>query len=116
MRNAAGVSIGIPRHEQSASFDLPRSQLDRTRSGGETSPLAELTPRELDVLRLMAQGRTNRGIAEALYLSESAVEKHVRAIGKLRLVPEPGVDRRVTAVLTFLRRAPERPDTDAGRE
>ncbi|HEX2110222.1 MAG TPA: LuxR C-terminal-related transcriptional regulator [Gaiellaceae bacterium] len=77
----------------------------------ETSPVAELTPRELDVLRLIAQGQTNRGIGKALHLSESAVEKHVSAIfGKLRLAPEPSVDRRVNAVLTFLR------ETADGRE
>ncbi len=42
--------------------------------------MSTLTPRELDVLREMAQGKTNRAIAEALMLSESAVEKHVNAI------------------------------------
>jgi len=66
------------------------------------SPLAALTPRELDVLREMAQGRTNAGIEQALHLSQSAVEKHVNAIfGKLRLADEP-VHRRVAAVLAFL--------------
>jgi DNA-binding NarL/FixJ family response regulator len=73
------------------------------------SPLSELTPRELDVLRAMAEGKTNRGIAEALFLSESSVEKHVNAIfGKLGLSQEQQVHRRVAAVLTFtrLRRAP----------
>src|SRR5947208_8115762 len=43
------------------------------------SPLAQLTPRELDVLRLMAQGKNNRAIAEALSLSESTIEKHVNS-------------------------------------
>jgi DNA-binding NarL/FixJ family response regulator len=67
------------------------------------SPLAELTPRELDVLRAMAEGKTNRGIAEALFLSESSVEKHVNAIfGKLGLSQEQQIHRRVAAVLTFL--------------
>lgn len=70
----------------------------------ERSPLAELTPRELDVLHAMAQGRTNKGIGETLFLSESSVEKHVAAIfGKLGLAQEAQVHRRVTAVLTFLR-------------
>lgn len=74
------------------------------RARAESSPLAELTPRELDVLRLMAEGKTNRGIAAALFLSESAIEKHVHAIfAKLHLAAEPTVDRRVRAVLTFLR-------------
>jgi len=59
---------------------------------------------ELDVLRAMAEGRTNKGIAESLFLSESSVEKHVASIfGKLGLAPEAQVHRRVAAVLTFLR-------------
>ncbi|MGQ0671089.1 MAG: response regulator [Actinomycetota bacterium] len=68
------------------------------------SPVAALTPREIDVLREMAQGKTNSAIAEALFLSESAVEKHINAIFvKLGLTAEPQVHRRVAAVLTFLR-------------
>jgi DNA-binding NarL/FixJ family response regulator len=70
------------------------------------SPVARLTPRELDVLREMAQGKTNAAIAEALFLSESGVEKHVNAIfAKLGFSTEPQVHRRVAAVLTFLRDA-----------
>ena len=67
-----------------------------------TSPLGALSPRELEVLREMAQGKTNGGIEQALFLSTSTVEKHVNAIfTKLRL-PETGVHRRVAAVLAFL--------------
>jgi DNA-binding NarL/FixJ family response regulator len=74
------------------------------------SPLARLTPRELDVLREMAQGRGNAGIAQELSLSESSVEKHVNAIfTKLDLASEQLVHRRVAAVLTFLRDAGLRP-------
>jgi DNA-binding NarL/FixJ family response regulator len=74
------------------------------------SPLARLTPRELDVLREMAQGRGNAGIAQNLSLSESSVEKHVNAIfTKLDLSGEQLVHRRVAAVLTFLRDAGLRP-------
>lgn len=63
-----------------------------------------LTPRELDVLREMASGSTNSAIAHALTLSRSAVEKYVGSIfAKLGLTEEPSVDRRVTAVLTYLR-------------
>jgi DNA-binding NarL/FixJ family response regulator len=70
------------------------------------SPLARLTPRELDVLREMAQGRGNAGIAAELSLSESSVEKYVNAIfTKLDLASEQLVHRRVAAVLTFLRDA-----------
>jgi DNA-binding NarL/FixJ family response regulator len=70
------------------------------------SPLSRMTPRELDVLREMAQGRGNAGIAARLSLSESSVEKYVNSIfGKLGLTTEPQVHRRVAAVLTFLRDA-----------
>ena len=76
--------------------------LVRRRSAGATSPLGSLSPRELEVLREMAQGKTNAGIEQALFLSSSTVEKHVNAIfTKLRL-PESGVHRRVAAVLAFL--------------
>jgi DNA-binding NarL/FixJ family response regulator len=66
-------------------------------------PLDELSPREREVLALMAEGRSNAGIAAALWVTEGTVEKHVRSIlGKLRL-PETREDhRRVLAVLAFL--------------
>ena len=68
-----------------------------------SSPLTALTARELDVLREMAQGRTNAGIEAALHLSASTVEKHVNAIfTKLQLTDAP-VHRRVAAVLAFLK-------------
>jgi DNA-binding NarL/FixJ family response regulator len=67
------------------------------------SPLAELTPREREVLELMAQGRSNGAIAEELFLSEGAIEKHVRSIfQKLGLAPAASDHRRVLAVLAFL--------------
>jgi DNA-binding NarL/FixJ family response regulator len=63
-----------------------------------------LTPRETEVLELMAQGRSNGAIAEALFLTYGAVEKHVTAIfGKLGLAPDAGDHRRVLAVLRYLR-------------
>ena len=66
-------------------------------------PLGELTPREREVLSLMAEGRSNAGIARQLWVTEGTVEKHVHSIlAKLRL-PETGDDhRRVLAVITFL--------------
>lgn len=78
----------------------------RTRTAA--SPLGSLTPRELDVLREMAQGKTNAGIEAAVHLSASTVEKHVNSIfSKLGLAEQP-VHRRVSAVLAFLReRLPE---------
>jgi DNA-binding NarL/FixJ family response regulator len=67
-------------------------------------PLEELTPREHDVLALMAEGRSNQAIAEKLVISGRAVEKHVTSIfTKLKLPPAPEDHRRVLAVLTFLR-------------
>lgn len=73
------------------------------RTRRERSGLDDLTPRELEVMREMASGRTNRGIAETLVLSESAVEKHVSSIlAKLGRPGEPHVHRRVAAVLAFL--------------
>jgi DNA-binding NarL/FixJ family response regulator len=75
--------------------------LGRTR---RDDPLAELTPREREVLELMAEGRTNAAIAERLVVTERAVEKHVTSIfGKLGLSPAAEDHRRVLAVLTFLR-------------
>ena len=80
--------------------------LVRGRARVRASALRNLTPRELDVLREMAQGRGNAGIAAHLHLSESSVEKHVNAIfTKLGLTTEDLSHRRVTAVLTFLRDA-----------
>src|ERR687885_1352015 len=66
------------------------------------SPVSQLSPRELEELREMAQGKTNGAIGAALVLSESAVEKHVNAIfSKLGLSEEPHVHRRVAAGLAF---------------
>ena len=67
--------------------------------------LESLTKRETDVLSEMAQGKSNAAIAEALFISQSAVEKHINSIfAKLTLRPEDGEHhRRVAAVLTFLR-------------
>jgi DNA-binding NarL/FixJ family response regulator len=70
------------------------------------SPLSRLTPRELDVLREMAQGKSNAGIASALFLAESTIEKHVNSIfATLGLSAEPQLHRRVVPVLRFLRDA-----------
>jgi DNA-binding NarL/FixJ family response regulator len=67
------------------------------------SPLADLTPRELDVLREMAQGKSNTAVAAAVFLSERSVEKHIGSIfAKLQLADEPDVNRRVKAVLLYL--------------
>ena len=68
-------------------------------------PVADLTPREREVLALMAEGRSNGAIAGALGVSDGAVEKHVSNIfGKLCLAPSDTDHRRVLAVLTYLGR------------
>lgn len=67
-------------------------------------PLEVLTPREREVLGLMAEGRSNGAIAETLVVTERAVEKHVTSIfSKLDLAPAPEDHRRVLAVLTYIR-------------
>jgi DNA-binding NarL/FixJ family response regulator len=74
--------------------------LARTRS---QQPIAELTPREREVLSLMAEGRSNTAIAEELVITQRAVEKHVKNIfQKLRLAPADADHRRVLAVLRYL--------------
>jgi DNA-binding NarL/FixJ family response regulator len=66
--------------------------------------LERLSPRERDVLTAMAEGKSNRGIAEALFVTDAAVEKHVTSIfHKLGLGPEPTEHRRVLAVLAYMR-------------
>jgi DNA-binding NarL/FixJ family response regulator len=66
-------------------------------------PLGELTPREREVLELMAEGRSNSGIAKQLWVTEGTVEKHVRAVlSKLPLAESSEDHRRVLAVLTYL--------------
>ena len=66
--------------------------------------IAELSPRELDVMAAMAEGKSNRGVAEALVISVAAVEKHItRIFDKLEIDPVESEHRRVHAVLKFLR-------------
>jgi serine/threonine-protein kinase PknK len=72
-------------------------------AGRRDDPLAQLTPREREVLALMAEGRSNNGIANRLYITEGAVEKHVHSIlMKLHLPTTEDDHRRVLAVVTFL--------------
>ena len=80
------------------------AELVRERDGGGI--LAELTPREREVLELMAEGRTNAAIARAMVVKPGAVEKHVSSIfSKLDLPASDDDHRRVLAVLAFLRSA-----------
>jgi len=70
------------------------------------APLEELTPRELEILALIAEGRSNTAIAEALVVTKRAVERHINAIfRKLELEESEDVSRRVTAALLYLTRA-----------
>jgi DNA-binding NarL/FixJ family response regulator len=78
--------------------------LGRPRQAG---PLDVLSPREREVLAAMAEGKSNRGIAEALVVTEASVEKHVTSIfHKLELTPAQMSHRRVLAVLTYLQDLP----------
>ena len=71
--------------------------------GRNNDPLQQLTAREREVLELMAEGHTNTGIAQRLFVTEGAIEKHTQRIfGKLGLHADPSVHRRVKAVLTLL--------------
>ena len=73
------------------------------RTAGKNSPLAELTRRELEVLGAIAQGKSNQAIAEELFLSKRAVEKHIHSIFmKLGLAHQNEVSRRVKAALIYL--------------
>ena len=92
-RVAAGGSVLDP--------TIVSQLLGKRRAAG---PLDDVTPREREVLELMAEGRSNQGIAERLDISERAVQKHVTAIfDKLGIAAGTEDHRRVLAVLTFLR-------------
>lgn len=72
----------------------------------DESPLSELTPRERDVLREMAEGKNNAAIAETLFLTERSIEKVIHSIfQKLGLAWEPSIHKRVTAVVLYLAEA-----------
>jgi DNA-binding NarL/FixJ family response regulator len=82
------------------------TELVRSRGGAHDGALAALTPREREVLSLMAEGRTNTAIARALVVTPGAVEKHISNIfAKLDLPATDEDHRRVLAVLAFLREA-----------
>ncbi|WP_027947121.1 response regulator [Amycolatopsis taiwanensis] len=80
--------------------EVVRQLLTRTT---HADPLERLTPREKEVLELMAQGLTNARISETLHISQSATEKHINSIfDKLDLAPSSGLSRRVVAVVSYL--------------
>jgi DNA-binding NarL/FixJ family response regulator len=118
------TGVGYLLKDRIADVDVFLEALRRVAAGGtaldpevvaqlllrrQDTPLERLTARERDVLGLMAEGRSNAGIAESLVVSESAVAKHINSIfTKLDLPPADGVHRRVLAVLRFLDGAGER--------
>jgi DNA-binding NarL/FixJ family response regulator len=110
--------VGYLLKERVANVDDFLDALERVATGGtaldpevvsqlllrrQAGPLDQLTPREREVLSLMAEGRSNTAIAQGLVVSESAVAKHINNIFmKLGLAPTDGEHRRVMAVLRFL--------------
>jgi DNA-binding NarL/FixJ family response regulator len=112
------TGIGYLLKDRVADVDVFLEALRRVASGGtaldpevvaqlllrrQDRPTDRLTAREREVLSLMAEGRSNAGIAECLVVSESAVAKHINSIfTKLDLSPTEGDHRRVLAVLRFL--------------
>lgn len=116
---AGNGGVGYLLKDRVASLDELVDAIDRIADGGtvldpevvaqligrRNDPLATLTPREREVLQLMAEGRTNGAIAEALYIGVGAVEKNVTSIfGKLALEDSGTDHRRVLAVLAWLQR------------
>ncbi len=117
-----GRGVGYLLKDRVQDLDALSDALERVAAGGSVldpevvaqllvrrraaEVLASLTPREREVLALMAEGRSNTAIAAKLVVSEGAVEKHVSSIfGKLALAPSDSDHRRVLAVLTWLRAA-----------
>jgi len=93
----------LKRVEQGGSAIDPALVAGLVAARRTNDPLSELSLREREVLGLMAEGRSNAGIGQALWVTEGTVEKHVRSIMmKLRLPETADVHRRVLAVLAFL--------------
>jgi DNA-binding NarL/FixJ family response regulator len=101
--NAEDFIDAVARVARGGSVLDPALVQELVGSRRRNDPLADLTKRERDVLELMAEGRSNSGIAQRLWITEGAVEKHVRSIlAKLRLPATPDDHRRVLAVVMFL--------------
>jgi DNA-binding NarL/FixJ family response regulator len=101
--NAADFIDAVERVARGGSVVDPALVQELIGARRRDDPLADLTPREHEVLALMAEGRSNSGIAHRLYVTEGAVEKHVHSIlMKLDLPTAEDDHRRVLAVVTFL--------------
>lgn len=115
-----GRGVGYLLKDRVADLDTLSDAIGRVATGGtvidpevvsrllsrrrERDTLDDLTPRERDVLRLMAEGQSNTTIGGQLHIGHKTVETHISMIfSKLQLFPGEGVDRRVHAVLTYLR-------------
>ena len=111
--------MGYLLKDRIASLDELKDAVERVSEGGtvldpqvvrellsrRSDPLASLTPREREVLELMAEGRTNAGIAKQLFIGVGAVEKNVTSIFQKLALEDSGTDhRRVLAVITWLQR------------
>ncbi|MEQ4720297.1 response regulator transcription factor [Nonomuraea sp. B19D2] len=118
LESGAGAGIGYLLKDRIGDVREFVDALDRVAAGGTVvdpevvrqllsrrrDPLARLTPREQQVLGLIAEGRTNASIARELFVTEAAVAKHIASIfAKLDLPPEADGHRRVLAVLAYLR-------------
>ncbi|MFI7637001.1 response regulator [Nonomuraea sp. NPDC049400] len=118
LESGAGAGIGYLLKDRIGDVREFVDALDRVAAGGTVvdpevvrqllsrrrDPLARLTPREQQVLGLIAEGRTNASIAKELFVTEAAVAKHIASIfTKLDLPPEADGHRRVLAVLAYLR-------------
>jgi serine/threonine-protein kinase PknK len=101
--NAADFVDAVERVARGGSVVDPALVHELVAARRRDDPLAELTAREREVLALMAEGRSNTGIAHRLYITEGAVEKHVRSVlMKLHLPRAEDDHRRVLAVVTYL--------------
>ena len=101
--NVAEFVDSLQRIANGASVIDPALIQELVWAGRRKDPLAVLSPREHEVLALMAEGRSNAGVARQLWLTEGTVEKHVRSILSKLNLPETADDhRRVRAVITFL--------------
>jgi DNA-binding NarL/FixJ family response regulator len=105
VHNRAELTAAIRAVAEGGSLVDPKvvEELAKSRARAENNPLKELTPRELEVLTEIAQGSSNAAIAQSMYLSKRAIEKHINVIFlKLGLADAEDVSRRVKAVLLLL--------------
>jgi DNA-binding NarL/FixJ family response regulator len=109
-RNQLAMAIEQVAEGGSAIDPMVVDELVKAREGAESSPLAELTPREREVLALVAQGKSNAAIAGELFLTKRAVEKYINGIfTKLDMPDDVDISRRVVAALLFLSHASAAP-------